>query len=498
MATAAQITDRAKRYRAQGAVTGKKICVICRRKPKRIDVMHLDGNESHGEKENLAYGCRSCNAKLAAAFKSIGAGRPTNQYNPASGVPSFQQYAWAVSQQKHSGEHGEFGAIIHRTPKRYRTEYAKRILREAGRKRQEAHEDRWNPGGYLSIPRHILPEGVQAYQVSYDKGYAAGFRKGSLPAGSSKAFQDGFNDARRRAQNPGTGRWHVEGVGGLSAANSKLARDYGSRDTAFAAAQTLANASGLTVSVYSPSGAELHVEPEQKRGKRGNPVEQTTTDKEQAEFAAKDLRRRGHVAVKVIKRVKGEAFMSHGGYKPVYVITSRGQLTRNPAAASAEVYEEFHGHAPRETVTISKRVHVHEHLASAGTLRKLVVLGIDKRKHTIKDFGGALLAFNEDKNQLFVEGGDQSLNLDDYGIRSPHEMETLGKVQKIDYQADKTHLGKEGGRATYTHQFRTTNENGSHVTVSIARYPDLIYDVRNEQLLFSGGSYTIRAEGIDV
>jgi hypothetical protein len=33
--------------------------------------------------------------------------------------------------------------------------------------------------------------------------------------------------------------------------------------------------------------------------------------------------------------------------------------------------------------------------------------------------------------------------------------------------------------------------------VKIARYPDLIYDVRNEQLLFSGGSYEIIAEGID-
>ncbi len=171
---------------------------------------------------------------------------------------------------------------------------------------------------------------------------------------------------------------------------------------------------------------------------------------------------------------------------------------RNPAAASAEVYEEFHGHAPREVVTVTKQVHTHGHLAAAGTLRKLVVIGIDNRKHTIRNFGGALLAFNEAKNQLFIEGGDQSLNLEDYGIRSPHEMETLGKVKKIDYHADKHHLGSEGGRATYTHQFRTTNEDGRHVVVKVSRYPDLIYDVPNQQMLFSGGSYTIRAEGIDV
>ena len=35
------------------------------------------------------------------------------------------------------------------------------------------------------------------------------------------------------------------------------------------------------------------------------------------------------------------------------------------------------------------------------------------------------------------------------------------------------------------------------MVVTIARYPDLIYRVRDEQLEFSGGSYEIRAEGID-
>lgn len=120
-----KITDRAKRYRAQGAVTGPKKCAICG-KGGKLDVMHLDGNESNGEKRNLAYGCRSCNVKLAHGFKRAGAGKKTRQYNPGSGVPSFAQYAWAVS--NHSkGAHDEGGAIIHATPKRKRVEYAKRI-----------------------------------------------------------------------------------------------------------------------------------------------------------------------------------------------------------------------------------------------------------------------------------------------------------------------------------------------------------------------------------
>lgn len=169
----------------------------------------------------------------------------------------------------------------------------------------------------------------------------------------------------------------------------------------------------------------------------------------------------------------------------------------NPATAAAEVFQEFHGFEPSEVITVTKKVHYHKHLAAAGKLESLDVWGVDDQGHRISGFKGALLAFNETKNQLFVEGGDQSIDLADFGIDSPHELETLGRLTDIGYHTKKTHLGDEGGEAVYVHKFRTTNDGGKHVVVKIARYPDLIYDVRNEQLLFSGGSYEIIAEGID-
>ena len=49
----------------------------------------------------------------------------------------------------------------------------------------------------------------------------------------------------------------------------------------------------------------------------------------------------------------------------------------------------------------------------------------------------------------------------------------------------------------YVHRFRAVNKAGKHVVVKMSREPDLIYDVRNEQLLFSGGSYEILREGIN-
>ena len=171
---------------------------------------------------------------------------------------------------------------------------------------------------------------------------------------------------------------------------------------------------------------------------------------------------------------------------------------KNPAAEAIEGYEAFHGKAPDEFVTVSRKVHFHKHLSGAGKLKRLVVKPVAGRRNVIlSGFGGALLAFNESRNQLFVEGGDQSIDLSVFGIDTEHELETLGQVVKIEYFTTKDHLGDEGGTATYVHKFRTTNENGKHVTIRIARYPDLIYRVLDKQLEFSGGSYKILPEGID-
>jgi len=137
------ITDRAKRYRAQHNVSGPRKCVLCGSKSD-LQVMHLDGNESNGDGRNLAYGCRSCNQKLSAAFKKAGLGKRTRQYNPASGsAPTFAQYAWAVSQDRgrryipgsgwSEGAHDEAGSIIHATPKRLRVQYAKRFAQSRQR-----------------------------------------------------------------------------------------------------------------------------------------------------------------------------------------------------------------------------------------------------------------------------------------------------------------------------------------------------------------------------
>ena len=81
MKPASQITDRAKRYRANNAVESPEVCLFCG-STKDLGVEHLDGFEEHNEPENLCWLCRSCNQLKSAVYVKAGLGRRTVQYNP--------------------------------------------------------------------------------------------------------------------------------------------------------------------------------------------------------------------------------------------------------------------------------------------------------------------------------------------------------------------------------------------------------------------------------
>lgn len=176
---------------------------------------------------------------------------------------------------------------------------------------------------------------------------------------------------------------------------------------------------------------------------------------------------------------------------------------RNPVDAAEARYESFHGRPSEELVEVTTPIHEHSVLSGIGELKKLVVVDSPAGgRVTISKFGHnkhgqpALLSMNEEATQLFIEGGDQSVNLEDFGISEPyHEIETLGSVRDVYYFTTKDHLGEDGGTATYHHRFGgLVNINGRRVR---SRLPDLIYDTRNKLLMFSGGRYTLPDEGID-
>jgi hypothetical protein len=233
-----------------------------------------------------------------------------------------------------------------------------------------------------------------------------------------------------------------------------------------------------------------------KRAKRGNPTKNWYDEVAQVFRSSRD---QGMWAVAIPgSRVKLAKTKSQALALARVAVTS-GRATkvvqRNPAEAAAEVYEEFHGRPSEEVVTVTEKIHYHKNLAALGELRTLVVVARDGGRVTLSRFKKAILCTNEAKNQMFIRGGDQSVDPGAFGIRNVHEVETLGKVVELAYFTRKDHLGDEGGEAIYFHVAGETNENGKRKMAGWA--PDLIYHTIDERLEFSGGSYTIRAEGVD-
>jgi hypothetical protein len=167
----------------------------------------------------------------------------------------------------------------------------------------------------------------------------------------------------------------------------------------------------------------------------------------------------------------------------------------NPVEEAQEVYEQFHGRPSEELIEVETPIHEHGVLSALGELKKLVILTSDgKYRVTLKKFKGAWLAQNENRTQLFIEGGDQSVHLKDFGIdpERAHESEVLGSAVKIYYATQKDHLGRDGGRAVYRHLF---GGRGAR-SVPMKKYPTVTYDTVNRLLSFHGGVYSIPDEGI--
>ncbi len=123
----------------------------------------------------------------------------------------------------------------------------------------------------------------------------------------------------------------------------------------------------------------------------------------------------------------------------------------------------------------------------------------------LSDFGDAYLTEFVDPNpdpkskdhemkQLYIEGGDQSVDLDAFGLTDEHELLFLGELVRCMYFTTKDHLGSEGGEANYHHKF---GKKEHALGVSKTELIQVGYHVRDERLILYGGEYEILPEGID-
>lgn len=471
MGAALKITDRGYRYRANQAIPEHpKVCVFCGSSREKLMVAHLDGHEENTVEDNLSWSCRSCNSFASNTLRNAGKGRLTRQFNPSKGarnVGEWMQAVGAITPRIDRGDRGiastmpvsEAVAIIRATPHERRSQFASELRKHSASRSRE----RWNPAKRKNSWTGEEDDLLQHARTAREPEELASL----FLYGESQGDTGLMNAVRSRVKSLGLKR-----------------ADFQFNPAKFdRCVKEVQRRGGGAVNAYAVCTAAGTRNP----GKKRNAM--SRSDKK----VLKDFQRYGStIATYSIPGLWEGLTLADAFKNPVQ--------KKNPSGEAQQVYQEFHGEPPSETVIVEKKVHFHKHLASAGELRKLEVRRrVDRGVTTLTRFKGALLAFNEAKNQLFVEGGDQTVSLEAFGIdpNEAHEMETLGQVLAIDYFTDKTHLGDEGGVATYEHEFRTTNELGKHVTVKIARYPDLIYSVPNEQLYFSGGSYLIRAEGID-
>ncbi len=129
---AEQITDRAKRYRANSdAGDMPRVCLFCAA-TSDLQVDHLDGFEEHGEPENLIILCRSCNQLKSSVFKAAGLGRRTEQYNPFLGL--FGEGGLLGGRTTHT----HTGRVIARERDRAAREHERRAAKEEKREKLRA------------------------------------------------------------------------------------------------------------------------------------------------------------------------------------------------------------------------------------------------------------------------------------------------------------------------------------------------------------------------
>ena len=178
----------------------------------------------------------------------------------------------------------------------------------------------------------------------------------------------------------------------------------------------------------------------------------------------------------------------------------RNGTRRNPEDSAAATYEYFHGRPPETIVEIETQVHEHTVFSGIGKLLALEIFAIDgSRIVKVEQFKGALLAQNEKRTQLYIQGGDQSVNVKDFGIKQAHELEILGALTSVVYFTTKDHLDpRDGGTAAYDHKFGGEGRQKKHAFGrNGSRLPLVGYDVRNRLLSIQGGGYELPAEGID-
>lgn len=152
------------------------------------------------------------------------------------------------------------------------------------------------------------------------------------------------------------------------------------------------------------------------------------------------------------------------------------------------IYESFHGRPSEEEIFAEEEIQIRENLSVLGRLVQIVCESISNSQPYRINFGeDVMLCVSSDGKQLYIVGGDQSLNLNEMEF-SPEQQQKdkvfIGSAQQVTYRTRK-HFDNFA-EIDYVHDF---GEDGGTL-------PALIYDRLNQVIEFAGGDYEIKPEGI--
>ena len=164
---------------------------------------------------------------------------------------------------------------------------------------------------------------------------------------------------------------------------------------------------------------------------------------------------------------------------------------RNPdeIGAAAELSEQFHGRPARRMREIDEPNEQRITLTELGALRALHVQPTEGDNEgdafELEFRPGVRVCSSPDGRQLYFAEGDQSVDLEELGLAGfSRDHVRLGHCLAIVYRTRKGFDGFE--KSDYIHEFG--EDNGTP--------PTLNYDSLNRRLYLSGGTYTVKPEGI--
>lgn len=197
--------------------------------------------------------------------------------------------------------------------------------------------------------------------------------------------------------------------------------------------------------------------------------------------------------MRLVKTVRGTAAIA---------ARRRGDAALDQAA---RLKTAFHQQGPKELL---------ESIDSIAYRKDFAVLGDLISLEVIPPRGGRVVTLSwespaprvdsaPDGRSLYFLGGDQSVNLERFGLprKAERDLVMLGECRKIAYF---THKGFHNFEPTeYRHKFGTVDRRPDlleswqrELGRSQGRFPSLAFDALNERLLLVGGAYKVHREGI--